>query len=70
MTEKRHALPRSDCLDEEFFSIGTLPIGYKGAFLIVIDWETAIRKPSEVDNKIDDRSQNNNYFIVSHASHQ
>jgi hypothetical protein len=53
MTEKRHALPRSDCLDEEFFSIGSLPIGYKGAFLIVIDWETAIRKPSEVDNKIE-----------------
>jgi hypothetical protein len=41
MPEIRHALTRSDCLDEEdFYSHGSLPIGHKGAFRIVLVWDT------------------------------
>lgn len=30
---------------------GSLPTGHTGAFLIVVDWDTEPRKPSEVDKK-------------------
>jgi hypothetical protein len=70
-TEKRHALPRSDWLDEEDLHdlMGTLPTGHLWVSSTMIQDHTRKDNTEAHWSRYNDMSQNI-YFVSSHASHQ